>query len=162
FRPVPLNIFRFYFPQHKQYDLDTTQRAFGREWRFWNASGAGLARVGQHPPHYHRILKENSDAFDGHDVTALPPTLTQGVYANRFVSGDKTITLLYNARGFTVNEPILAAPARAGFHYFDLLEGKEIAPRNNAIILKLRANQVAAIAQLPKILTVNQRNGGHT
>jgi len=162
FRPVPLNIFRFYFPQHKQYDLDTTQRAFGREWRFWNASGAGLARVGQHPPLYHRILKENSDAFDSREVTALAPSLAQGVYANRFAGGGKTITLLYNARGFTVDEPLLAVPVKAGYHYFDLLNGKEIAPQNNAIALKLRAADVAAIAQLPKVLTVSKNGTNHT
>ncbi len=161
FRPVPLNVMRFYFPEHKQYDLDTTGRAHGQQWRFWNATGASFS-MHAHPPRYHRILKENSDAFDSRKVAALAPSLAQGVYANRFAGGGKTITLLYNARGFTVDEPLLAAPVKAGYHYFDLLNGKEIAPQNNAIALKLRAADVAAIAQLPKVLTVNKNGANHT
>jgi hypothetical protein len=161
FRPVPLNVMRFYFPEHKQYDLDTTGRAKGLEWRFWNATGAAFS-MHAHPPRYHRILKENSDAFDSREVTALAPSLAQGVYANRFVGGGKTITLLYNARGFTVDQPLMAAPAKAGYHYFDLLNGKEIVPQNNVIGFKLRADKVAAVAHLPQVLQVTKTNTGHT
>src|SRR5690606_5370569 len=122
FRPVPLNVFRFYFPEHKQFDLDTDGSPEGIEWRFWNATGAAFSNY-LHPPRYRCILQENGDAFDSRDVTPLVPSLAQGIYANRFAGGGKTIHLLYNARGFTVDEPILSAPAKNGFHYFDLLNG---------------------------------------
>jgi hypothetical protein len=63
-----------------------------------------------------------------------------------------------------VDEPLLAAPAKAGFHYFDLLNGKEIAPQatsqNQAIAMKLRSNAVAAIALLPGVLQVQKAEGG--
>ncbi len=158
FRPIPLNVMRFYFPEHKHFDLDTSGNASGPEWRFWNATGTSFGTM--HPPKYHRILEENSDVFDTRDATPLAPGLAQGVYANRFAGGGKTITLLFNARGFTVDEPLLAAPTKAGFHYFDLLNGKEIAPPDGKIQMKLRANAVAAVALLPRVLQMQKANGG--
>jgi hypothetical protein len=158
FRPIPLNVMRFYFPEHKHFDLDTSGRKTGPAWRFWNATGTSFGAL--HPPQYHRILEENSDTFDTRDAIPLAPSLAQGVYANRFSGGGKTITLLYNARGFTVDEPLISAPAKTGFHYFDLLHGKEIAPQNGAIAMKLQPNAVAAIALLPEVLQVQKVGGG--
>lgn len=149
FRPVPLNVFRFYFPESKPFDLDNKNRPHGEEWRFWNASGA-FGHL--HPPIYHRILKENGDAFGSRNVTPLIPTLVKDIYANRFIGGGKTMILLYNASGFTVDEPLMAAPAKTGYHYFDLLRGQEITPQQNTISMKLHPNKVAAIALLPKVL----------
>lgn len=157
FRPVPLNVFRFYFPESKPFDLDNKNTPHGEEWRFWNASGA-FGHL--HPPIYHRILKENSDAFDSKNVTPLVPTLAEDIYANRFEGGGKTITLLYNASGFTVDKPLITAPAKNGFHYFDLLNGQEITPQNNAITMKLHPDKVAAIALLPKVLSVSKTADG--
>jgi len=157
FRPVPLNIFRFYFPESKPFDLDTKNAAHGEEWRFWNASGA-FGHL--HPPLYYRVLEQNGDAFDSRDVTPLVPTLAEDIYANRFVGGGKTITLLYNASGFTVDKPLMTAPAKSGFHYFDLLNGQEITPQNNAITMKLHPDKVAAIALLPKVLSVSKTADG--
>jgi len=160
FRPVPLNVARFYFPENKPYDLDTSKRAHGEEWRFWNATASGLAGAGQHPPLYYRVLKENSDAFGGANVKPLIPSLAQGIYINQFASGQKTIYLFYNARGFTVDGDVLQITPDNKYHYFDVLHGKEITPRNNAIALKIAADEVAAIARLPKVLSV-QKDGIH-
>ncbi len=157
FRPVPLNIFRFYFPEHKHYDLDDLNTPGGQEWRFWNASGAFNIL---YPANRFAILKENSDAFDSRDVKALVPTLKGGVYANQFSGGGKTISMLYNASGFTVDAPLLSAPTKAGFHYFDLLSSKEIAPQNGAIKMKLRPAQVACIALVPGVLQARKSANG--
>jgi hypothetical protein len=54
----------------------------------------------------------------------------------------------------------MAAPVKSGFHYFDLLNGQEIAPQNNAIAMKLHPNKVAAIALLPKVLSVSKTADG--
>jgi hypothetical protein len=159
FRPVPLNIFRFYFPEHKHYDLDDLSTPGGQEWRFWNATGAFNIL---YPANRFAILKENSDTFDTRDAMPLVPTLKSGVYANRFSGGGKTIWMLYNASGFTVDAPLLSAPAKAGFHYFDLLNGKEITPQNGAVKMKLRPAQVACIALLPGVLQMQKtQNGRH-
>jgi hypothetical protein len=157
FRPIPLNVFRFYFPESKPFDLDERRTPRGEEWRFWNASGA-FQRL--HPPLYHRILLQNGDAFGSRTVTPLVPTLAKGVYANRFDGGGKTITLLYNASGFTVDAPLISAPAKTAFHYFDLLNGKKITPEKDAISMKLQPDKVAAIALLPKVLLVTKTAGG--
>jgi hypothetical protein len=150
-------VFRFYFPEHKPFDLDNKNVPHGEEWRFWNASGA-FGHL--HPPIYHRILKQNGDAFDSRNVTPLIPTLAENIYANRFEGGGKTITLLYNASGFTVDKPLISAPAKNGFHYFDLLNGQEITPQNGAISMKLHPDKVAAIALLPKVLSVSKTADG--
>jgi hypothetical protein len=113
-----------------------------------------------HPPIYHRILEQNGDAFGSRDVTPLVPTLAEDIYANRFIGGGKTITLLYNASGFTMDKPLITAPAKNGFHYFDLLNGQEITPQDNTISMKLHPNKVAAIALLPKVLSVSKTAQG--
>lgn len=157
FRPVPLNIFRFYFPEHKHFDLDDLGTPGGQEWRFWNATGTFNSL---YPPKYFLILRENSDTFDTREASPLVPTLKQGIYANRFTGGGKTITMLYNARGFTVDAPLIAAPTKAGFHYFDMLRGLGVVPQNNAISMKLRPGQVGSIALLPQILSVQKTAAG--
>ncbi len=153
-RPVPCNLFRFYFPECKGYDLDRgTPHA--EEWKFWNAMGAfGLP----HPPRYYHILKENADLFELGARQALIPTLVQRVYANRFTSESKQITLLYNACGYTVDGALVAVEPRDGYHLFELLRCKELtvaqAEGGPAVGVKLRRDQVACIARLPKRLTV--------
>jgi hypothetical protein len=157
FRPVPLNVFRFYFPECKLFDLRNSRDLHGEDWRFWNATGTfGYLYLAL----YHRILKENGDAFGGRNVTPLAPSLAQDIYANQFKSGGKTITLLYNASGFTVDKPLLAAPAPSGFHYFDLLHGQNITPQNGTIAMELPPDKAAAIALLPKVLSVRKTAGG--
>jgi hypothetical protein len=157
FRPVPLNVFRFYFPEHKPFDLDDLNTPGGQEWRFWNATGAFNML---YPADRFAILKENSDVFDSRTVTPLIPTLKAGVYANQFTGGGKTITMLYNASGFTVDAPLLAAPAKPGFHYFDLLNSKKISPQKNAIAMKLHPNSIACIALLPGVLQTQKTAHG--
>lgn len=156
-RPVPINLFRFYFPEFKTYDLDNLSEGArspqAREWRFWNAMGAfGIV----HAAPYHNILEENGDAFGSQTPQPLVATLVPRVYANRFTDGDKSLTLLYNARQFTVNEPLLKVAPKANEHLFDLLSGREIVAPNGELTLKLAPTQAAAIAQLPRRLTVEQ------
>ncbi len=153
-RPVPCNLFRFYFPECKVYDLERGT-AHAEEWKLWNAMGA-FGR--SHPPRYYRILKENADLFEMGAREALIPTLVQRVYANRFTSEAKQITLLYNARGHTVEGPLVAVEPKERHHFFELLRCQELTPtqtgEGHAVGVKLRRDQVACIARLPKLLTV--------
>jgi hypothetical protein len=88
------------------------------------------------------------------------PTLVERVYANRFATAEKTIWTLYNARGFTVEAPLLEVPAAPNAHYFDLLQCKELplvkSGDKPALALKLPRNRTACIARLPRLLSIRR------
>ncbi len=159
-RPLPCNLFRFYFPECKVFDLDHKRRAHGTEWKFWNASGSFGP---PYPDNMHRLLKENTDAFDRGKREALVRTLVERVYANRFSTPEKTITLLYNARGYTVDEPLLAVKPDAGRHWFELLACRDLNTvahqRGQALRLKLGRDEVACIAELPRLMELKPADG---
>lgn len=157
FRPVPCNLFRFYFPECKVYDLCHERGLADDNLKFWNASGAF---GGLYPDRYYRILRENSDAFDGRDFEALIPTLKRCLYANRFTAGHKTIFMLHNATDFTFDGPVLDVTGEAGRRYFDLLNCREITPveqdGRSVLRLKIARDWIACIVALPKLLTVTR------
>ena len=158
-RPVPCNLFRFYFPEFKGFDFDVRGHVHAKEWRLWNAIGAYAYR---HPPLYHAILRENGDLFEAGAREALVPTPAERVYANRFTSEEKQVTLLYNARGYTVDGPLAHVEPKEGHHFLELLRCEQLTPERDGerctVGLKLRRGQVACIARLPKRLHV-ARNG---
>jgi hypothetical protein len=84
----------------------------------------------------------------------LIATLLPHVYANQFRTADKSITLIYNARKFTVDEPVLKVLSDAGHHYFDLLNNRELPVDNNAISLLMHSGDVAALVRLSKVLSL--------
>ena len=156
-RPVPCNLFRFYFPECKGYDLESRRTPHAQEWKVWNA----MAAFGPpHPPKYHHLLKENADLFGLGQAEPLIPTLVPLVYANQFTSRAKQITLLYNARGYTVDGPLVAVEPKPAHHFVELLRCQELrcirTDNGHAIGLKLRRDQVGCIARLPKRLTVSR------
>jgi len=154
-RPVPCNLFAFYFPECKCYDLNPPSVGNFMEWRFWNASAVFGPK---YPKPYYRVLKENADVFDSRDREPLIPTLVKKVYANRFRGGGKTVYMLYNARRFTVDQPIIVAEADAAHHFFELVRCKELMPTRAdgkvAVGLKIADGRTACIARLPRILRV--------
>jgi hypothetical protein len=153
-RPVPLSVFRFYFPEHKLYMLDYTSNAQAKNFALWNAIGTFEIF---YPPAYAKVLEENSDAFNDAKAKPLIATLLPRVYANQFQAGNKSITMLYNARQFTVDEPVLKVLSDPGYHYFDLLNNHELAVENNAISLLMHSGDVAAVARLPKVLSMQKQ-----
>jgi hypothetical protein len=160
-RPVPVNLFRFYFPRCKVYDLDRNT-GDSLDWQFFNA----MARyAGTQTPERIRILKESSEIFDGRDLEPLIPTLRERVYANRFNGIDKQITMLYSDVAYTVDGPMLPVKREEGWHYFDLLRGEELTPRSAdtgmALSLKLGPGEVACIARLPELLSVERVPTGY-
>jgi hypothetical protein len=156
-RPVPLSVFRFYFPQHKLYMLQTVTDPKVKQFAFWNTMGTFL-RFYEKP--YLKVLEENGDAFNSKNVETLAPTKRARLYANRFHSGEKTVTLLYNARRFTIDGAALAIEPNANFHFFDLLNNREISPENNALDLQLHPNETAAVARLPRVLRLEKTATG--
>ncbi len=153
-RPLECNTQRFYFPECKAYELDHRGADPKHEKRFWN----GVASFGSYyPAPMYAILRENNDVFRSRDCEPLVPTLVERVYANRFADGNKTIWTLYNARGYTVEAPMLEAAQDAKFHYFDLLNCKELPAANAAIALKIPRDRTACVARLPRAMTVKRQ-----
>jgi len=150
-RPVPLSVFRFYFPEHKLYMFNNGRDLKADDFALWN--GIGTFEI-FYPPAYAKILEENGDAFSDPDAKPLISTLAPRVYANQFQAGQKTITTLYNARKFTVDRPLLKVLSDKNYHYFDLLNCRELDVKDNAISLYLHPGDVAAVAKLPKVLSV--------
>jgi hypothetical protein len=150
-RPVPLSVFRFYFPEHKLYMLNYAGNAQANNFAFWNAMGAFELF---YPAAYAHVLEENGDAFSNKNSMPLIATLLPHVYANQFRTADKSITLIYNARKFTVDEPVLKVLSDAGHHYFDLLNNRELPVDNNAISLLMHSGDVAALVRLSKVLSL--------
>lgn len=160
-RPVPVNLFRFYFPRCKLYDLDQNA-GDAPDWQLFN--GMGRCGGGQ-PARYYRVLRESSDLFDGRDLRPLVPTLRDRVYANRFDGRDKRITMLYNAGEFTVDGMLLPVERERGWHWFELLRGEELTPHRAgggwAVGLTLAAGDLACIARLPERLSVRRAPAGY-
>jgi hypothetical protein len=164
-RTLPSNVFRFYFPEHKMFDLDdlnpASRKPASYEFTFWN----GMGRFGtlQHPL-YHRILQENGGAFNSSDVMPLIPTLVPSIYANQFNVPGKSLTTLFNARRFTVNGPQLTVNLKPNEHLFELVRGQAVPVVTHngkqAASLTLRANQAACIARLQRQLSVQTAANG--
>ncbi|MBD3292801.1 MAG: hypothetical protein GF393_07730 [Armatimonadia bacterium] len=160
-RPVPVNLFRFYFPECKVYDLDRGEGDW-LDWQLFN----GMARFGgEQPANYYRIFNESTELFDGRDLTPLVPTLRDHVYANRFDGRDKRITTLYNDGEFTVDGMLLPVEREDGWHWFDLLTCQELDPHRAgggwAVGRELGPGDVACIARLPERLSVERGLTGY-
>ncbi|MFW5868825.1 MAG: DUF6259 domain-containing protein, partial [Armatimonadota bacterium] len=160
-RPVPVNLFRFYFPECKVYDLDR-DTGDSLDWQLFNA----MARFGaEQPDRYYRILNESTELFDGRDVEPLVPTLRERVYANRFDGRDKRITMLYNDLPYTVDGMLLPVEREDGWHWFDLLNNEELDPHRAgggwAVGLTLGPGDVGCIARLPRRLSVERARTGY-
>jgi hypothetical protein len=156
-RPVPLSIFRFFFPEHKLFMLQTTPSFKAKRFAFWNTLGTFITF---YDAPYLKVLEENGDAFSSPGAEVLTPTKLPRLYANRFRSGEKTVTLLYNARRFTIDGPALEVGNDANFHYFDLLHNRELAPQNNALNLQLQPDETAAVARLSRVLKLEKTATG--
>jgi len=121
-RPLECNLQRFYFPECKPYELVYSHVDLGHFKRFWNAVGSFGSF---YPEPMDTVLRQNAEVFASRDCRPLVPTLAQGVYANRFAAGEKTIWMLYNATGHTHAGPVLAVELKPGEHLVDLLRGRE-------------------------------------
>jgi hypothetical protein len=159
-RPVPCDLFRFYFRHCKMFELGRPETPEQHAWNVFNAH-ATFGGSARHPEDVFHTLVENSDAFEGETVTPLVETLVPLVYANRFEGGDKTVWTLFNATGHTVEEPLLAVEPAPGYHYVNLLSGEEISPvaieGGHALSFRLRRKAAAIVARLPRELSIEDR-----
>jgi len=156
-RPVPCNLFRFYFPHCKLFEINRRPGRVPQAWNLWNATG-GFSTSGQHTPAAYTVLVENTDTFEGEVKEPLVPTLIPRVYANRFEGGGKTILTIHNGRGHTVDAPVIAVEPDDDHHFVELLSGREMRPmpfeKGHALRFKLRRDATVVVAQLARRLIV--------
>lgn len=153
-RVLPINVFRFYFPEIKLYEHRpnlSPEIDYAEEVAFWNGVGAFLRL---YPDAYQRVLEENGNAFDSQDVEPLIPTLETHVYANRFSSEDKDVILLFNDRESEVSGNVLQANDHQHRRYFDLFAGRELNPVDGRIHLDIPSKSVAAVARFTRTIDV--------
>jgi len=162
-RPVPCNLFRFYFRHCKPFEIARPEHELKQEWALFNAT-ATFSGSARHRPEVHATLRENTDVFEGEAMEPLVPTLVPLVYANRFQGAGKVIWTLFNATGHTVEEPLLPVEPDADHRYINLLTGEELEPveadGGHGLSLRMRRNTAAVIARLPRRLSVEGGRAG--
>jgi len=89
----------------------------------------------------------------------LVPTLVQRLYANRFTSEGKEITLLFNDKETEVSGKVLQSENDPGYHYFDLINGRELDDKGGSVSLTVKSKEVAAVARLPRVMEITTTNG---
>ena len=148
---VGINIYRFFFPRHKIFDYQISEKY--PEWRLFNATGA-FNREWCYREHERQMLKDNADAFGSLEAEPMIATRIPRVYGNRFPAGHKTVYTLYNAASQAARGPLLALPTRAEYHWVDLYRYAEVATAREAdqtvVSLALEPRSVTCVAHLRK------------
>ncbi len=156
-RPVPCNLFRFYFRHCKPFDLSRKSQPHYQAVNLFNAS-ATFAGDSRHPDRVHHTLRENTDAFEGERIEPLVSTLIPLVYANRFEGGGKVIYTIHNAVGYTVEGPVLAVDTDEEHHWVNLIRGEELKIADTAagpaLTTQIRRNETMVAARLRHELRV--------
>ena len=144
--PFPVNIYRFYFPECKLYELNVRGPANSHDIWLWEAAGAYNAL---YPTDYLKVLTTHGAAFNGKGEVLIP-TLKKFVYANRFEAEDKSeiVYTLHNAGKFTVSGAMLEVPANR--KYTDAFTGREVAVKDGKLQLKIPAGKTIVIVSTPR------------
>lgn len=150
FRPVPINLLRFYFPACRPLEINRPPRPEAKDWMLWNmvAAFGGSTAYSQRE---HQILTAHNDALALGQAEPLVPTLVPRVYANRFTAPGKTIWTIQNGTDHTVDAPVFQVDPAPDVRFVDLFAERELTPdEHGAIQLRLRRNQTVVIARLAR------------
>ena len=152
-RPAPINLFRFYFPECKLFELDETAETGkkGPMWNYWLWNAVGVYNSGVYPEAIRRILNENNDAFAFGQAEPLLPGFPPQVYANGFSSPHKRLWTLLNVN--PVSAITTLSDSRVDRHYVELISGTELSPVKGKIELPVRPKRTAVIAEFPRLIT---------
>ncbi len=125
-RPLPVNLFRFYFRECKLFELNYFGMPHDDAQNYWMFNAAGVYNSGLYSEQYRLILNKYAAAFNG-KAEPLIDTLVPYVYANRFEAPDGTaVYTVINQTGSSVSGPLFRAGITPGFRFIDLLSGKEL------------------------------------
>jgi len=146
-RPAPLNLFRFYWPACKLYDLESSFRRQGTAWKLWNAAGVFGGRG--YPQDVHAMLEANTEVFEG-KREPLVETLVRQVYANRFSGGGKVIYTIHNATGYTLAQDVIALPTGPQQTAIDLVTGEPATVVDGKLRVRLARDETIVIGLVPR------------
>ncbi len=167
--PVVFNIARFYFPECKAIDyIQSGADNKYYEQAFWQAKAlaepTSVYRA-TYSSAYYNILKENGDAYGGKDLRVFVPTQVEYIYANTFATDNKTLIHFYNDSGKEFKGIVIDVPYEKGYHYFDLINLKEVATceEENVLLIKthLFPEKAGCIAKLPCLLTLDKKGNDY-
>lgn len=100
-----------------------------------------------------RILRMHGDAFRDPDWQPFVETLVQGVYANRWTAGSKTVFTLLNATAKAVDDFVLRLPRAPGRCFYNLLDNERIEPVEDSVWthvkLRIPPKQATCVVVLP-------------
>ena len=172
--PVPLNIFRFCFPEALVHCFPylfnfQEEEVYDHNYMLFNGLGLYTEIFGDLIPRdldYFQqvipIMRENADAFRGNNPYPLMKTEAEGLYANSFPNnkGSKRVITLYNTNSFPLKGNLINLPYREGFHYVDLLNRKEITYQKKgdqiSLSLELKPKEVIPLGELPQLVKVKR------
>lgn len=116
-----------------------------------------------------RILRENSSNFVNGEYTPLLPTLSDGIFVNKWAHADKTLYTVFSLKPEGFDGPLFEAEETAGRHFVDIFNHIELSPvhLNGKYYLPARTaafdesnlgsnneGAVCALAALPEALQV--------
>ena len=119
-----------------------------------------------------RVLKENSKNFHSNDVEMLIATLHDSIYVNKWPAGKKIVYTVFSLLPQGFDAPLFEIQPKQGFHFVDVYHHQELNPKNiggkNYVPVELESfnkkylgtnneGAVAAVAQLPNLLSVEMR-----
>jgi len=156
--PTHINLFRFYFPDFKTFEIICCDRPVGTNMAavkkvFFNGEGIWL----QGPPEggfvhrgykyqsldwwspetkeyiskMYKIIKENVDAFTSLSPMPLIETEKADVYVNKFPGDDKILYTILNGGYSSVDGEILKVEHKLGYEYKELWDNREIKVRRD-------------------------------
>ena len=149
-RPAPINLFRFYFPHCRLYQINSIGQKQFFDFCLFNADGT-LDNFG-YPKQYTDIIKDNEDAFNG-EIEPLVETQTEHLYANEFKSRetDKIVWTLLNYSGQELKKAsALKVDASGKYRYKELISNQELTPVDGILHVSMKDRQVICIVRLPK------------
>lgn len=75
---------------------------------------------------YVHLLRTHQDAFTDMNWQPFVPTLVEGVFANQWSAGEKTVYTFFNRNAEAVSGPILAIPTQPNRRYDDVWAGGSV------------------------------------
>lgn len=157
---VPHNLYRFVFPNLKQFIFPCGVSPNTGDTKFPFFNGEALYDCGWSlycGPNLDRIKKslalqrEYADCFASPEPTAEVETLEREVHANCFPGEGRTVWTLYNARYTTFRGPVLAIEHRPGATYRDAWNDVRLEPEivDGKAVLRLRLDpqQLGCVVQ---------------
>ncbi len=144
-RPAPINVSREFFPECKQFEIDTSEDSQKR-WKYWFWNANGTYNSCYTEP-IRQLLVKNRDAFAFGKVTVLEDGFPTGILVNRF-EGDQG-RYIRNILNVQTTTRLVSVPVRPGWRYVELLSGKTLAPRDGKVICPLRPQGILCVAEEP-------------